>query len=758
VIASRRSSRALLAACGVVAAACGTPAGTLKESPIAPLEGRVAYLPDDTDRAARSLAQAALGTDSTAARAQLAAFETTLRLRIATGEPPSGLVAYGRNLVDSMNNDPIAYRRATAELLEDDDIDPALRKQLEMEVADDPLLLADKRIGEGRRTRIARDVNAFAEALGRSLLNFVFLPVRVAQAVINVAVAEHLDDPISVQERQALAHWKEYVEGHPDTPEAHELIERIDSLQQSWFDTKRRRSVRAAEQAIDRDQNALALLLVDRALRYAPGDTSATRLRDAATKGLAEQQADRAQSLTSTPGPLPDAENPQARQLMIAQLAAGDVPAESDALLAADPVGPLADGARFSHANAIGEAGQESAMWNELAKVAGDDPATHPMARHAGALVESPLQNPWEAFEAAKGSDTRKAASFIALGPLQGGARDRDLPRSVEWLLEAPTLMPVLGGIPWRLVQTAVAAPEAKAPALAASRYLERYPNGEHAAVLRDWLVEHDSDEEHWVRAHATASEISDIPSDELAELAEKAAAQSIEQAGKQKRRDIRLAILQAVAEHYPGTASGRRANDLLDKEIEEATEQQIRISRGYLIENGDVAGAGGLGLRPALLDGDNRNGELHPLGVTLIGGRVLEIAMLAPSGDDDDEPETVRQTVSAERLSRIVSLLEETSSRNALLDPLAEQGSDARRDFFFERARLGVADTPDARPTAESTYAFVGMREKYNMVRSRESILPVEIVISGSLPDLGLGAFPRLRTPRETPDAVLFK
>jgi len=758
VIASRRSNNALLAAFAVVAAACGTPAGVLKETPLAPLEGRVAYLPDDTDHAARSLAEAALGTDTTAARAQLAAFETTERLRVATGDPPSGLIPYGRNLVDSMSNDPIAYRRATAQLLKDDDIDPALRKQLEMEVADDPLLLADKRISEGRRTRIARDVNALSEALGRSLLTFVFLPVRVAQAVVSVAVAEHLDDPISVQQRQALAHWKQYVESHPETPEAHELLARIDALQQRWFDTKRRRSARAAEQALDHNQSALALLLAERALRYAPGDATATRLRDEATKRLAGERADLAESLSATPGPLPDAGNPAARQLMVALLTAGDVPAESDALLAADPTGPLSGAARFSHANAIGEAGQESAMWDALAEIAGDDPASHPMARHAGALVESPYQNPWEAFEAAEGSDTRKTASFIALGPLQAGARDRDLPRSVEWLLEAPTLMPVLGGIPWRLVQTAIAPPEAKAPALAATRYLERYPNGEHAAVLREWLVEHDSDEEHWVRAYATASEISDMPSDKLAELAEKAAAQSIEQAGKQKRRDIRLEILQAIAERYPDTESGRRANELLRKEIEEATEQQIRISRGYLIENRNIAGAEGLGLRPALLDGDNRNGELHPLGVTLIGGRVLEIAMLAPSGDDDDEPKTVRQTVSAERLSRIVSLLEETSSRNALLDPLAEQGSDARRDFFFERARLGVADTTDARPTAESTYAFVGMREKYNMVRSRESILPVELVISGSLPDLGLGAFPRLRTPKQTPDAVLFK
>jgi hypothetical protein len=183
-----------------------------------------------------------------------------------------------------------------------------------------------------------------------------------------------------------------------------------------------------------------------------------------------------------------------------------------------------------------------------------------------------------------------------------------------------------------------------------------------------------------------------------------------------------------------------------------------VRISRGFLIENPHVAGPNGLGLRSELIDGNDRNGELHPQGVTLLGGREVEIALVAPGRDDDDDPTTLRQTIPTERLSRLVSLLEETALRNALLDPLAEQGADAPRDYFFERARLGVADAVDLRPTASSSFAFVGVREKYNMVRSRESILPVEIVISGSLPDLGLGAFPRIRMPKETPDAVLYK
>jgi hypothetical protein len=58
----------------------------------------------------------------------------------------------------------------------------------------------------------------------------------------------------------------------------------------------------------------------------------------------------------------------------------------------------------------------------------------------------------------------------------------------------------------------------------------------------------------------------------------------------------------------------------------------------------------------------------------------------------------------------------------------------------------------------AESNFSYTGMRERYGMVRSRESILPFDLVIQGSLADLSLGAFPRIRTPRETPDAYLYR
>jgi hypothetical protein len=43
-------------------------------------------------------------------------------------------------------------------------------------------------------------------------------------------------------------------------------------------------------------------------------------------------------------------------------------------------------------------------------------------------------------------------------------------------------------------------------------------------------------------------------------------------------------------------------------------------------------------------------------------------------------------------------------------------------------------------------------------VVRGRESILPAEIVLQGSFTDFSLGAFPRFRPPKATPDQLLYR
>ncbi len=79
-------------------------------------------------------------------------------------------------------------------------------------------------------------------------------------------------------------------------------------------------------------------------------------------------------------------------------------------------------------------------------------------------------------------------------------------------------------------------------------------------------------------------------------------------------------------------------------------------------------------------------------------------------------------------------------------------------KEAFIERARLGLPTEVRGRPAASADFAYKGVRERYGMVRSRESILPFDLVVKGSLTDLSFGAFPRIRQPRKTPDAFLYK
>ena len=102
--------------------------------------------------------------------------------------------------------------------------------------------------------------------------------------------------------------------------------------------------------------------------------------------------------------------------------------------------------------------------------------------------------------------------------------------------------------------------------------------------------------------------------------------------------------------------------------------------------------------------------------------------------------------------------MLEERSFHNARIDEDALVKPDARRDLYFERARLGLTDQPDLRAGAQSTFVYESMRERYGMVRARESILPFDLVFQGSLGDLSLGAFPRWRAPKPTSDSFLYR
>jgi hypothetical protein len=759
-LAWRRAGRlaALLLLC-----ACSTPAPPPTGSLLEPLPSVGARVPEDEDLAARDVAAAVLAGPRFLAEAQLVRLELLERERLARGEPPSGLVPVAADAVNATLDDPIAYRAASAALLERDDLEKVQRHRLEEVVEDDPLRLADARLRDARVESVAEVVNAIVGPASRSVTAGVRGAWGMFRSLLNLALNEHLEDELEFRERQALAHWKRFLDAHPEAPEAAEIAARTEATQRRWNQTRRDRALRGARRALEREDYAAALLLAQRAERYAPEDGEALELRERAAARLEQRRADVARSMGADPTSAALELDPGARELALALFAPGaDLAPTAEGLLATDPEGPLADDARFALAIAARESQEERAedvAWSLLEDLAGADPWRARSARHAAALVESPLQNPWLAFRRARRDDRAEQAGWIFLGPLVNGPRDMDLPRPVEWLADFPSMVEMLISFPNRLIRFPWLSPWpfGADPARHARRYLALAPDGAHAEAAASWLEGWERKRGNWVAAFEVA-EASGRDAAALAKLREKAARQAYDGARRQRRRDLRVDGFRQVARSFQGTAAAGDAALSARRELEQASAQRIRISRQFLVENPRVAGPEGLALRPELLDGQNSNGELHPDGVVLTGGRELEFQLLAPSGKRSEAPATQRQTVSKERLARLVTLLDETATRNFVEDPGDILGADADRDQFFERARLGVADSPDARSTAESTYAFIGMRERYGLVRGRESILPFELVVQGSLPDVSLGVFPRMRMPRATPDAVLYR
>ncbi len=727
--------------------------------PLEPLPSLAARVPGALDRRVRDLARAVLADDSAAIERQLAELVALEEERARREEGPSGLLPYALDARNATLGDTQLRRLACRALLERRDLEPALRKRIEEEVEDDPLALAERRLRDRSIVRFGRAANAVMESLGRSGTNPALLPFRLSKSLIDIALAEHLDDELSTQERQALAHWKRFVERHPGSPEATRLLERIDEAELRWSHTRRDGLMRKAREALEAGNPELAATQAERALRYAPEDARASALASRVEEQVRARRARRARTLEADPQAF--AWPHQQRALALALLVPGDRSLARAAALAQGitelgPDAPLASEARYVLALAAGARGVEDELWDRFETLAEEPDEVSPMARHARQEWSSPDRHPYPAFRLALRAARGTRLRATLLGPLAEGARDRELPRWVEVLVELPTAVSALAGLPVRLIRAPFQQTDLAVPAVLARRVLERSPDGPHAAQVRRWLIDFERSRGNHVGALALLAEAPGASPEEMDALRADAAQQAYEASLEERRRDVRIHLLMDVARRFPGTEGGQKAGEAVREALRNLSSQNIRISRGFLLENPQVAGPQGLALRPELFDDDPSNGELHPDGVRLLGERVLEIALL--DGRPSQPPQKQQKRISAKRLARLVAQLEEATLHTLLTDSDAPVEHDADRDFYFERARLGAVHHADLRPHAESSYQFLGMRERYGLVRSRDSILPVQLVLQGSFDDFALGAFPRIRMPRTTPDALLFQ
>jgi hypothetical protein len=755
---------------------CLGGSGVVVEDLLVPIAPPVPWLPGEADLAVAELVQAALAaqpqpptgrTRDPMATPRIQAALATLTQR-AVESDSARLVPLAHDVRNSTLDDPIAYRKASEQLRSDYEIDARLESRLDRIIADDPLRLARRRQLDGWERLWARTFNAVSEPLGSSLITgFVIAPFTVANSIIHYFAAFSNMEPLSGTGRQALVHRKDFLARHPDTEVTGALEKKIASDELLLEKTLALRRTRLAERSFDDGRPRLANVHADAATQILSAHPSAnSRLRKRAKSAKQEAAARveeidrlRADSLGATPSPrkLVDLETRLTAKILAGPL---DLVSLEPAFRDFTEAGGGEDQVEFVRSIAQHENGYEAESREQVERVARRRVGNSKMARHARSLADDEWQNPYPAFVRLRSKAVRDELAWRLAGEWVRRPRYPNLPTPIAYLIDTPTIAITIVLAPLRaLLSPFQKGPDFdRAPALAGYRYLLRFPGGVDQGEVLEWLYEYETDHDRYARALRLADLMPEFDAEERLELVEQAAESQRVIVDRLDRRDTRASVLKGVAREYPDSDQGREAGMQARKEALDASAQHIRLTKGFLLENPDVAGREGIGLEPRLLNDDDADGELHPEGVVLRGERTLEIRLIAEGADDDDPPESRFRKIGKQRLAQIASSLDAAVHRNSLADLEARQLPDANRDAYLERAALELTEDEDQRAAAESSFVYQSLRERYGLVRGRESILPFDLVFRGSLGDFTLGAFPRWRAPRETPDSFLYR
>jgi hypothetical protein len=119
---------------------------------------------------------------------------------------------------------------------------------------------------------------------------------------------------------------------------------------------------------------------------------------------------------------------------------------------------------------------------------------------------------------------------------------------------------------------------------------------------------------------------------EKLASLKEKMAAAYLNAAAKNKERAAQESYLTTILDQYPESSAAAEATKKL-AEMAKDENRGLRMSKQFLMENPELYGPRGLGLKASLFDGNTGNMELAERGVNLIGDNEMLIFYQTPWG-----------------------------------------------------------------------------------------------------------------------------
>jgi hypothetical protein len=593
------------------------------------------YFPDDVDKRARALIIDALTNRNEPLEDHLKSLQAEDgRLRKEHGTA-TGLTEHARDLVNNTIQDRERYLAAQKDALRNAST-PERKKYLEAIINHDDLNQSEQLMRRsstnfwgGMLNRLISSVDLVGVASG----NYIGA---AAETTISQIYAL-MDRDMPIEERRALARNLDHLKRFPDDPRNAKIMKEVETLEKKKKSALIRKQIDKAKDALNKSDFDKALFHSDIASFLDPQSKDADDIRAEAKKSLHHLEEARKKSLTALSEPRSSGEQQTDVKQLLQALSLRD--SNQIQRLAIDMEKkykgkPLADAARDAEAVAL-----EMKGWREAAKKAVEQMArssNSPQTKqHAAALLQSPEYNLLTPFYDARSERQLQSVKYVLLGEdflrknllFAAGAMAAGGPAGAATLGMANAIM-----VSNNLYQVLVNNPVSAQPVIDAGvAYVRNHPNSENAAEI--YRVLGDAFEERGMMDKAISyHELAGSPKEKITSLKEKSAKALLNAASKTTERGSREYYLAAVVDQHPDTPAAAEAiKKLADLAKEE--NQGLRMSKQFLLENPELYGPRGLGLKATLLDGDSRNMEIADRGVNLVNDNEVLVYYQTPWG-----------------------------------------------------------------------------------------------------------------------------
>ena len=593
------------------------------------------FFPDDVDRRARELLIDAL-TNRKAELADHVQFFKSEDVRLQRQRDAStGLSEHAQDLLNNTLQDRERYIAAQKEAIKSTS-SPERKKYLEAIVNNEDAIQSERLMRQS-------STNFWGGVFNRMLSSVDLVGVASGNyigAAAETTIAQLyslMDRDMPVEERRALARDLDHLKRFPDDPRNAVIRKQIEALEKKKKTALTRKQMERAKEAFDKGDPEKALFYVEMALLIEPQSGQIDETRRQATKALSELDHARNRTLAARP----EAAASAAQQADVKQLLEALSLRDSNHLqrVAIDTEKkyqgkPLADAARDAEAVAL-----EMKGWREAAKKAveqmarsSSDPETK---KRAALLLQSPEYNLLTPFQDARTDRQLQSVKYVLLG--EDFLRKNLLFAAGAMAAGGPAAAASLGMVNAMMVtnnfyQVVTNNPVSAQPVIDAGvAYVRNHPNSENAKDVYKVLAE--AYEERGIFAKAIDyHELAGSPKEKIAALKDKSAKAFLNAANNSKQRGAREYYLTQAVDQNPDSPTAAEAVKKL-AELARDENQGMRMSKQFLLENRELFGSRGLGLKASLFDGDLRNMEIADRGVNLVGDNELLVYYQTSSG-----------------------------------------------------------------------------------------------------------------------------